>query len=127
MKKYIKIRQEQNQIIESERDMEYLLSIFPDDDDLYGYIEKNTDIPWSELITEENIIAAVKADVVYFAKNNLNNIIITNTLLNYSTTLINYLREEIYNVIDDDDDFYEVIESSRSPYSGTFIIEEEDK
>ena len=64
-------------------------------------------------------------DVLYFAKNNLNNIIITNTLFNTSTTLINYLWEEIYDLLDDDDDAYEVIDSKRKTFNGTLIIRKE--
>lgn len=120
---YIKLRQTQTQIIENQADIEYILSYFPDDQSK-TYMQKNTDIPWSQLINEETIIAAVHKDVIYFAKNNLNNIIITNTLFNTSTTLINYLWEEIYELLDDDDDAYEVIDTKREKiFDGRLIVE----
>lgn len=119
---YIKLRQTQEQRIESKADIQYLLQHFPNDQDT-TYMQKNTNLPWSKLINEETIVAAVNRDVVYFAKNNLNNIIITNALFNTSTTLINYLWEEIYDLLNDDDDAYEIIDSKREVFNGTLIIE----
>jgi len=115
---YIKLRQTQTQVIENQIDIQYILQHFPNDQSK-TYMQKNTDIPWSELINEETIVAAVNKNVLYFAKNNLNNIIITNTLFNTSTTLINYLWEEIYDLLDDDDDAYKVVESKREIFNGT--------
>ena len=125
--KYIKLRQEQVEIVESERDIEYLLSYFDFDED-DKYYKKNTNIPWSELITEDVIIAAAKADVVYFAEHQLNNIIIIDEISNKKTTLINFLREYIYDCINDDDDFYEVIDSYRgNTFNGQLIVVEEEE
>ena len=121
---YITLRQTQIQVIENQVDIQYLLRYFPNDQSK-TYIQKNTDIPWSELINEKTIVAAVNKDVIYFAKNKLNNIIITNTLLNTSTTLINYLWEEIYDLLNDDDDSYKVIGSKRELFNGTLTIEKE--
>lgn len=118
---YVKLRQTQTQVIENQVDIQYILQHFSNDHSK-TYMQKNTDIPWSKLINEETIVAAVNKNVLYFAKNNLNNIIITNTLFNTSTTLINYLWEEIYNLLDDDDDAYEVIESKREIFNGTLTI-----
>ena len=115
---YVKLRQTQTQVIENQVDIQYILQHFPNDHSK-TYMQKNTDIPWSKLINEETIVAAVNRNVLYFAKNNLNNIIITNTLFNTSTTLINYLWEEIYDLLDDDDDAYKVIESKRKIFNGT--------
>ena len=122
MTTYIKLRQTQTQVIENQVDIEYILSYFPDDQSK-TYMQKNTDLPWSQLINEETIVAAVNRNVLYFAKNNLNNIIITNTLCNTSTTLINYLWEEIYDLLDDDDDAYEVIDTKREIFNGRLTIE----
>lgn len=121
---YIKLRQTQEQIIENQVDIQYILQYFLNDQSK-TYMQKNTNLPWSELINEETIIAAVNKDVLYFAKNSLNNIIITNTLFNTSTTIINYLWEEIYDLLNDDDDAYEVIDSKREAFNGTLIIEKE--
>ena len=118
---YVNLRQTQTQVIENQVDIEYILQHFPDDHSK-TYMQKNTDIPWSELINEETIVAAVNRNVLYFAKNNLNNIIITNPLLKTSTTLINYLWEEIYDLLDDDDDTYEIIDLKREIFSGTLTI-----
>ena len=118
---YVKLRQTQEQIIENQVDIQYILQHFPNDHSK-TYMQKNTDIPWSELINEETIVAAVNRNVLYFAKNNLNNIIITNTLFNTSTTLMNYLWEEIYDLLNDDDDAYEIIDSKREFYNGTLTI-----
>ena len=118
---YVTLRQTQTQVIENQIDIKYILQHFPDDQSK-TYMQKNTDIPWSELINEETIIAAINRDVIYFAKNNLNNIIITNTLFNTSTTLINYLWEEIYDLLNDDDDAYEVIGSKRELFNGILTI-----
>ena len=118
---YIKLRQTQTQVIENQVDIEYILQYFPNDHSK-TYMQKNTDIPWSELINEETIVAAVNRNVLYFAKNKLNNIIITNTLFNTSTTLINYLWEEIYDLLNDDDDAYEIIDSKRENFNGTLTI-----
>ena len=118
---YIKLRQTQTQVIENQVDIKYVLQHFPNDESK-TYMQKNTDIPWSELINEETIIAAVNKNIIYFAENKLNNIIITNTLLNTSTTLINYLWEEIYDLLNDDDDAYEVIGSKRELFNGILTI-----
>lgn len=115
---YIKLRQTQTQVIENQVDIQYILQHFPNNHSK-TYMQKNTDIPWSKLINEETIVAAVNKNVLYFAKNNLNNIIITNTLFNTSTTLINYLWEEIYDLLNDDDDAYKVVESKREIFNGT--------
>ena len=115
---YVKLRQTQTQVIENQVDIQYILQHFSNDHSK-TYMQKNTDIPWSKLINEETIVAAVNRNVLYFAKNNLNNIIITNTLFNTSTTLINYLWEEIYDLLDDDDDAYKVVESKREIFNGT--------
>lgn len=124
---YIKLHQTQIETIESERSLEEILAILPTDEDecherpLYL---KNTDIPWSQLCNKDTVVAAAKGNVTYFAENQLNNIIITDTILDKKTTLINFLREILYDSINDDDDFYEVIKTERSSYNAYFIIEE---
>ena len=72
---YIKLRQIQTQEIEFSRDMEELLAIFPNDEGEDSYIEKNTDLPWKALFNEETLEMAARGNSVYFAENNLNNII----------------------------------------------------
>ena len=113
---YIKLRQEQTQIIESERSIEDLIDLIGgdcDDDFPNPRVTKDSDIPWEELINEETLIAAARSDVVYFAEHKLNNIIITDHVFNEKTTLINFLRDEIYDYVDDDDDAYEIIDTTR--------------
>lgn len=125
---YIKLRQEQTQIIESERSVEDLIDIINGDcdDDLPNpRVTKDSDIPWEELINEETLIAAARSDVVYFAEHKLNNIIITDHVFNKETTLINFLRDEIYDYVDDDDDAYKVLYTTRhTDQTGSLKIED---
>ena len=125
---YIKLRQEQTQIIESERSIEDLIDIINgdcDDDFPNPRVTKDSDIPWEELINEETLIAAARSDVVYFAEHKLNNIIITDHVFNEKTTLINFLRDEIYDYVDDDDDAYEIIDTTRhTDQTGSLKIED---
>lgn len=124
---YIKLRQEQTQIIESERNVEDLIDLISGDcdDDLPNpRVTKDSDIPWEELINEETLIAAARSDVVYFAEHKLNNIIITDHVFNEKTTLINFLRDEIYDYVDDDDDAYEIIDTTRhTSQTGSLKVE----
>lgn len=125
---YIKLRQKQTSIIESERSIEDLIEIiYSDCDDPFPdpRITKNSDIPWSELVNEETLIAAARGDVVYFAEHKLNNIIITDHVFNERTTLINFLRDNLYDYIDDDDDCYDIIDTTRDSHSRIFSVETE--
>ena len=125
---YIKLRQEQTQIIESERSVEDLIDLINCDcnDDLPDpRITKDSDIPWEKLINEETLIAAARGDVVYFAKHKLNNIIITDHVFNEKTTLVNFLRNNLYDYIDDDDDCYDIVDSRRDIHTGIFSVETE--
>ena len=127
---YIKLRQTQTQIVESERPIEDLIDLINCDcnDDLPNpRITKNSDIPWEELINEESLIAAARSDVVYFAQHQLNNIILTDRLFNQKTTLINFLRESLYDYIDDDDDCYDAIDITRNKQSRMFIVDTEEE
>lgn len=59
---YIKLRQEQTQIVESERNIEDLLDLICADcyeDFPNPRVTKDSDTPWSELINEETLIAAM--------------------------------------------------------------------
>lgn len=122
---YIKLRQIQTQEIEFSRDMEELLAIFPNDEDEDSYIEKNTDLSWSVLINEETLEMAARGNSVYFAENNLNNIIITDKMFDRDYTLINYIREELCDILDDDDDAYKVLYNERDTSSREFIVVKE--
>ena len=122
---YIKLRQIQTQEIEFSRDMEELLAIFPNDEDEDSYIEKNTDLPWKTLFNEETLEMAARGNSVYFAENNLNNIIITDKMFDRDYTLINYIREELFDILDDDDDFYKVLYNERDTSSREFIVVKE--
>ena len=122
---YIKLRQIQTQEIEFSRDMEELLAIFPNDEDEDSYIEKNTDLPWKTLFNEETLEMAAKGNSVYFAENNLNNIIITDKMFDRDYTLINYIREELCDILDDDDDAYKVLYNERDALSREFIVVKE--
>ena len=127
---YIKLRQEQTQIVESERPIENLIDLITLDcnDDLPNpRVIKDSDIPWEELINEETLIAAARSDVVYFAEHKLNNIIITDRLFDKKTTLINFLRESLYDYIDDDDDCYDAIDIRRQKHTREFIVDTEEK
>ena len=129
---YIKLRQEQTQIIESERSLKDLIDlIYSDCDEDFPNprITKDSDIPWSELINEETLVAAACDDVVYFAEHKLNNIIITDNLRwnNNKTTLINFLRESLYDYIDDDDDCYDIIDTTRRDLTGKLIVDTEEE
>ena len=123
---YIKLRQEQTQIVESERSIEDLLDLICaecDEDFPNPRITKDSDIPWSELINEETLIAAARGDVVYFAEHKLNNIIIIDHVFNKKTTLINFLRESLYDYIDDDDDCYDIIDIKRHSHTSKLIVD----
>lgn len=125
---YIKLRQKQTQIIESERSIEDLIDLINgdcDDDFPNPRVIKDSDIPWEELINEETLTAAARSDVVYFAEHKLNNIIITDHVFNEKTTLINFLRDEIYDYVDDDDDAYKIIDTTRHT-SQTGVLKIED-
>ena len=122
---YIKLRQIQIQEIEFSRDMEELLAIFPNDEDENSYIEKNTDLSWSVLINEETLEMAARGNAVYFAENNLNNIIITDKMFDRDYTLVNYIREELCDILDDDDDAYKVLYNERDASSREFIVVKE--
>ena len=122
---YIKLRQIQTQEIEFSRDMEELLAIFPNDEDEDSYIEKNTDLSWKALFNEETLEMAARGNSVYFAENNLNNIIITDKMFDRDYTLINYIREELFDILDDDDDFYKVLYNERDTSSREFIVVKE--
>lgn len=122
---YIKLRQIQTQEIEFSRDMEELLAIFPNDEGEDSYIEKNTDLPWKALFNEETLEMAARGNSVYFAENNLNNIIITDKMFDRDYTLINYIREELFDILDDDDDFYKVLYNERDTSSREFIVVKE--
>jgi len=122
---YIKLRQIQTQEIEFSRDMEELLAIFPNDEDEDSYIEKNTDLPWKALFNEETLEMAARGNSVYFAENNLNNIIITDKMFDRDYTLINYIRKELFDILDDDDDFYKVLYNERDTSSRDFIVVKE--
>lgn len=122
---YIKLRQIQTQEIEFSRDMEELLAIFPNDEDEDSYIEKNTDLPWKTLFNKETLEMAARGNAVYFAENNLNNIIITDKMFDRDYTLINYIREELFDILDDDDDFYKVLYNERDTSSREFIVVKE--
>lgn len=127
---YIKLRQTQTQIVESERPIEDLIDLINCDcnDDLPNpRITKDSDIPWEELINEETLIAAARGDVVYFAQHKLNNIILTDRLFNQKTTLVNFLRESLYEYIDDDDDCYDIIDMTRDSHSGIFSVDTEEE
>lgn len=127
---YIKLRQTQTQIVESERSIEDLIDLINCDcnDDLPNpRVTKDSDIPWEELINEETLIAAARSDVIYFAKHKLNNIILTDHLWGKKTTLINFLRESLYEYIDDDDDCYDIIDMTRDSYSGIFSVDTEEE
>lgn len=65
--------------------------------------------------------------MVYFAEHKLNNIIITDRLFNRKTTLINFLKESIYDYIDDDDDCYDIIDTTRKSHTSKFIIDTEEE
>lgn len=122
---YIKLRQIQTQEIEFSRDMEELLAIFPNDEDEDSYIEKNTDLSWKTLFNEETLEMAARGNSVYFAENNLNNIIITDKMFDRDYTLINYIREELCDILDDDDDAYKVLYNERDTSSREFIVVKE--
>lgn len=122
---YIKLRQIQTQEIEFSRDIEDLLAIFPSDEDENSYIEKNTDLSWNVLINEETLEMAARGNAVYFAENNLNNIIITDKMFDRDYTLINYIREELCDILDDDDDAYKVLYNERDVSSREFIVVKE--
>lgn len=122
---YIKLRQIQTQEIEFSRDMEELLAIFPNDEDEDSYIEKNTDLSWKTLFNEETLEMAARGNSVYFAENNFNNIIITDKMFDRDYTLINYIREELFDILDDDDDFYKVLYNERDTSSREFIVVKE--
>ena len=122
---YIKLRQIQTQEIEFSRDMEELLAIFPNDEDEDSYIEKNTDLPWKTLFNEETLEMAARGNSVYFAENNLNNIIITDKMFDRDYTLINYIREELFDILDDDDDAYKILYNERDASSREFIVVKE--
>lgn len=127
---YIKLRQEQTQIVESERSIEDLIDlIYSECDETFPNprVIKDSDIPWEELINEETLIAAARSDVVYFAEHKLNNIIITDRLFNKKTTLINFLRENLYDYIDDDDDCYAIIDTTRHNHTRKFIVDTEEE
>lgn len=127
---YIKLRQEQTEIVESERPIEDLIDLINCDcnDDLPNpRVIKDSDIPWEELINEETLIAAARSDVVYFAEHKLNNIIITDRLFDKKTTLINFLRESLYDYIDDDDDCYDAIDIRRQKHTREFIVDIEEE
>ena len=126
---YIKLRQEQTQMIESERSIEDLIDfIYSDCDEDFPNprVTKDSDIPWSKLINEKTLIAAARCDVIYFAKHKLNNIIITDHSFNKKTTLINFLRESLYEYINDDDDCYDVIKITRNSHGGIFDVDTEE-
>lgn len=122
---YIKLRQMQTQEIEFSREIEELLEIFPSDEDESPYVKKNTDLPWKALFNEDTLIMAAKGNAVYFAENNLNNIIITDKMFDRDYTLINYIREELFDILDDDDDFYKVLYNERDTSSREFIVVKE--
>lgn len=122
---YIKLRQMQTQEIEFSREIEELLEIFPSDEDESPYIKKNTDLPWKVLFNEDTLVMAAKGNSVYFAENNLNNIIITDKMFDRDYTLINYIREELCDILDDDDDAYKVLYNERDASSREFIVVKE--
>ena len=122
---YIKLRQIQTQEIEFSREIEELLEIFPNDEDESPYIKKNTDLPWKALFNEDTLVMAAKGNSVYFAENNLNNIIITDKMFDRDYTLINYIREELCDILDDDDDAYKVLYNERDTSSREFIVVKE--
>lgn len=127
---YIKLRQEQTQIVESERSIEDLIDLinFDCNNDLPSpRVTKDSNIPWEELINEETLIAAARNDVIYFAKHKLNNIILTDYLFNKETTLINFLRESLYDYIDDDDDCYNIIDTTRHNFTGKLIVDTKEE
>lgn len=68
---------------------------------------------------------AARGNSVYFAENNLNNIIITDKMFDRDYTLINYIREELFDILDDDDDFYKVLYNERDTSSREFIVVKE--
>lgn len=127
---YIKLRQEQTQIVESERSIKDLIDlIYSECDETFPNprVTKDSDIPWEELINEKTLIAAARSDVVYFAEHKLNNIIITDRLFNKKTTIINFLRENLYDYIDDDDDCYAIIDTTRHNHTRKFIVDTEEE
>lgn len=122
---YIKLRQTQTQEIEFGREIEELLAIFPSDEDEDPYIEKNTDLPWKVLFNKETLEMAAKGNSVYFAENNLNNVIITDKMFDRNYTLINYIREELCDILNDDDDAYKVLSNERDFLTREFIVVKE--
>lgn len=127
---YIKLRQKQTSTIESERSIEDLIDlIYSDCDETFPNprVTKDSDIPWEKLINEETLIAAARDDVVYFAKHKLNNIILTDHLWDKKTTLINFLRESLYEYIDDDDDCYDIMNTTRDNHSQILIVDTEEE